>query len=52
VPYVADFGDSMDARVRGLGWGAWRAEGPHRSVAVDTAQEVELAYTLAGLKMH
>jgi len=46
---VADFGDSMDARVRGLGWGAWRAEGLHRSVAVDTVQEVDLAYTLVGV---
>jgi hypothetical protein len=52
VPYVAGFGDSMDVRVRESGLGAWRAEDPHRSAAVDTVQGVELAYMLAGLKMH
>jgi len=46
---VAGFGDSMDVRVRESGLGAWRAEDPHRSAAVDTVQGVELAYMLAGV---
>lgn len=51
MTYVAGFGGSMDVRAPGLGSGAWRAEGQRRLAAVDTVQEVELAYRLAGLKI-
>jgi len=52
VTYVAGFDGSMGVRVRGLGSGASRAEGQHRSVAEGTVLEVELACMIAGLKTH
>jgi hypothetical protein len=50
VTYVAGFGGSMGVRARGLGLGASRAEGQHRSVGEGTVLEVELACMIAGLK--
>lgn len=50
MTYVVDFGGSMGVRARGLGLGASRAEGRHRSVGEGTALEVELACMFAGLK--
>jgi len=46
---VADFGGSMGGRARGLGLGALRAEGRHRSVGEGTVLEVELACMIAGV---
>lgn len=50
MTYVAGFGGSMGAHARGLGWGASRAEGQHRSVGEGTVLEVELACMFAALK--
>ena len=50
MTYVAGFGGSMGVRARGLGSGASRAEGQHRSVGEGTVLEVELACMFAGLK--